>query len=83
MYKDRETEEVRKTEITMRNRTVEELNKLGKSPYELAKLLGCPTCLVNYWMNKEGVPSHHYLNKLHNLGCDILYIITGERRHGN
>lgn len=74
---------MRKTEVNMRNRTVEELNKLNKSPYEIAKLLGCPTSLVNYWMGREGVPSHYYLEKLHHLGCDILYIIVGERQHGN
>ena len=74
---------MRRTEIGMRNRTVEELSKLGKTPYELGKMLGCKTRLVNYWFDKDGVPSHYYLNKLHNLGCDILYIITGVKKHGN
>lgn len=74
---------MRKTEFNMRERTVEELSKLGKSPYELGKILGCPTSLVNYWMDKQGVPSHYYLEKLYHLGCDILYIITGVRQHGN
>lgn len=74
---------MRQTDWTMRKRTAEELMKLSDTAREIAKLVGCSENLVKYWLNEEGVPSHFYLNKLHNLGCDILYIITGVRRFGN
>lgn len=74
---------MRRMDVKMRSRAAEELNKLGDSSYEIAKLIGCSDNLVRYWMNEEGVPSHFYLNRLYELGCDILYIITGVRQNGN
>ncbi len=74
---------MRMTDVGMRKRTVEELNKLSDYPPDVAKMVGCSDTLARYWMNEEGVPSHYYLNKLYILGCDILYIITGVRQHGN
>lgn len=74
---------MRWTDWGMRARTVEELNKLGDTPQEIAKIIGCSDTLVRYWLNEEGVPSHLYLKKLYELGCDILYIITGVRQNGN
>lgn len=57
--------------------------KLGDTACEIAKLIGCSESLVRYWLNEEGVPSHFYLQRLHELGCDILYIITGVRQNGD
>lgn len=74
---------MRQTDISMRVRTAEELRKLGDTPTKVAKRIGCSTELARYWLNEEGVPSHFYLKKMYELGCDILYIITGVRQHGN
>ena len=72
---------MRWTDWEMRARSVEELKKLGDTPQEIAKIIGCSDTLVRYWLNEEGVPSHLYLKKLYEIGCDILYIITGVRQH--
>lgn len=74
---------MRWTDWPMRERSVEELRKLGDTPQEIAKLIGCSDTLVKYWLNEEGVPSHFYLKKIYELGCDILYIITGVRQYGD
>lgn len=76
---------MRRTDWSMRERTAEELNKLGDTNYKIAKTIGCGCSerLVKYWRNQEGVPSHFYLKRLHELGCDILYIITGVRQCGD
>lgn len=75
--------QMRWTDWEMRKRSAEELNKLGDTPQEIAKIIGCSDTLVRYWLNEEGVPSHRYLKRLYEIGCDILYIITGVRQHGN
>ena len=76
---------MRRTDLAMRKRTVEELKRLADTPTEIAKVIGhgCSDSLVRYWLNEEGVPSHFYLNCMHEVGCDILYIITGVHRFGN
>lgn len=71
---------MRPTDPDMCTRTAAELRKLGKSPTEIGRLLGCKQQLVSFWMREEGVPCAMYLKKLHGIGCDIMYIITGERR---
>ena len=74
---------MRTTDVNMRIRTVEELSKISDDHIEVARIVGCSTTLARYWMNEEGVPSHLYLKRLYELGCDVLYIITGVRQHGN
>lgn len=74
---------MRWTDWEMRARAAEELNKLADTPQEIATIIGCPTSLVKYWLNEEGVPSHLYLKRLYEIGCDILYIITGVRQNGD
>lgn len=73
---------MRRMDCEMRARTAEELRKLGDTSWEISKIVGCSETLVRYWLNEEGVPSHFYLKKLYELGCDILYIIVGIRQHG-
>ncbi len=67
----------------MRERAVEELHKLGDTPTEIARKIGCAPPCVRVWLSQEGIPSAYYLKRLHELGCDILYIITGERGNCN
>lgn len=73
---------MRRMDCEMRARTAEELRKLGDTSWEISKIVGCSETLVRYWLNEEGVPSHFYLKKLYELGCDILYIIVGVRQYG-
>lgn len=62
-------------DITLR--TAEEVSKLGSTPVEIAKLIGCPAQVVRSWLNGEFTPSAHYLRRFHEVGCDVLYILTG------
>lgn len=63
----------------MAERVAEEINKLGKTQVEVARKLGCSAGLVRKWANAESVPSSAYLAQLHNIGADVMYIITGKR----
>ena len=63
----------------IRARTIEELRKMGGYSHEIAKRTGCPSNLVQYWLDGVYTPSAHYLRKLHDAGCDVLYILTGKR----
>jgi hypothetical protein len=57
---------------------IEELSKLGDTPRAVAKFVDCPTNLVQYWLDGVYTPSAFYLRRLHDVGCDILYILTGK-----
>jgi hypothetical protein len=74
-----------KGKITMRirdtsiiDRTIEELSRINNDPHELAKLVGCPTQLIRYWLDGVYTPSAFYLRRFHEIGCDVLYILTGK-----
>lgn len=70
---------MRPTDNKIRDRLIEELRWVGDTPAEIAKLIGCPTQLIRYWLDGVYTPSAHYLGELHNTGCDVLYILTGKR----
>lgn len=61
-------------------RLAEELYRLGESNTEAAKKIKCHPNLVGQWLSKSYIPSAHYFKNLHEAGCDIIYILTGERR---
>lgn len=69
---------MRITDYNMRIRAAEELRKLGRNHYVIAEKIGCSPQLVKYWLELGGLPSAHYLKRLHELGCDIIYIIVGD-----
>lgn len=58
-------------------RTSEEVSRLGESPRDIGKLLGCPAKLVRSWLSGEYTPSAFYLRRFHELGLDVIYILTG------
>ena len=64
-------------------RTTEEVSKLGDTPLEIAKLIGCPAQLVRYWLDSTYTPSAYYLRRFHELGCDVIYILTGKHSGGD
>ena len=68
---------IRDASIT--ERTIEEISKLGPTPYDIGKIVGCPTQLVRYWLDGIYMPSAFYLRRFHEIGCDVMYILTGVR----
>ena len=70
---------MRPTDTSIRDRLIEELSWVGETPLEIAKVIGCPSNLVKYWLDGVYTPSAFYLSKLHGVGCDVLYILTGQR----
>lgn len=69
MYKD----------SAMTPRLIEEIYRLGYSNTELAQALGCSQTAINQWITGLTIPYAYYLAKLHRIGCDVIYILTGER----
>ena len=69
---------MRMRDVGIASRTIEELSKLGNEPLEIAKIVGCPTNLVRYWLDGVYTPSAFYLRRFHEIGCDVLYILTGK-----
>lgn len=58
-------------------RTSEEVSRLGQTPLEISKIVGCPSNLVRSWLDGEYTPSAFYLRRFHELGLDVIYILTG------
>lgn len=58
----------------------EELHKLGLSQRKLADLFGCCPHLIYTYYQGKSLPNSYYLTLMHHAGCDIIYILTGERR---
>lgn len=63
----------------MAQRVSEEIFKLGDTQAEVARKLGCSVGLVRKWANGESIPSTAYLPLLHDIGADVMYILTGKR----
>jgi hypothetical protein len=65
-------------DVGIADRTAEEVAKLGNDPHAISEIIGCPTNLVRYWLDGTYTPSAFYLRRLHEVGCDVLYILTGK-----
>lgn len=70
---------MRNTNLAMRSRCLEELKKIAPDHVTLARRYGFQTNQTRLWWYEENIPSAPSLAKLHTLGVDIYYIITGER----
>jgi hypothetical protein len=70
---------MRRRDPELHKRLCEELYKLGDSNKIAAQKLDCDPCLVGHWLRKDYIPSAYYLKNFHYAGCDVLYILTGER----
>lgn len=64
--------------VGITERTAEEVAKLGNNTGEIAQLIGCPKHQVKYWLDGIYTPSAFYLRRFHEIGCDVLYILTGK-----
>lgn len=71
---------VTKPQIEIGHRAFEEVSRLFESMKEARQMIGTNSRKLIYdWM--EGVaPSAKYLQRLHYLGADVIYILTGVRR---
>jgi hypothetical protein len=72
---------MRLRDVYIADRTAEEIRKLGDSPNRIAERVGCPPQLVRYWLDGLYTPSAFYLRRFHEIGCDVLYILTGKHYH--
>lgn len=68
-----------RTDPDMSPRFAEEFYKHEYGIAELARRLGCHISAINRWLYNDSVPGPYYLRRLHKLGYDIMYILTGER----
>lgn len=70
-----------KAEPEMIRRLQEELQKLreqGWTSVDIADELRCHKTTVSHWRRGIAFPDIRYLRDLYEIGCDIMYIITGE-----
>jgi hypothetical protein len=72
---------VTKPQIEIGHRAFEEVSRLFESMKDAKAMLGMTSHQLIYdWM--EGVaPSAKYLQRLHYLGADVIYILTGVRKN--
>ena len=70
---------MRKRDPDMYNRLREEIYKLGDSNKIAAQKLGVEAGLIYEWLNYGYMPSVYYFKNFYYAGCDIIYILTGER----
>lgn len=71
---------MRKKDPAMHKRLCEEIYKLGESNKIAAEKLNCDPSLVGEWLRYGYMPSVYYFANFHRAGCDVIYILTGERR---
>ena len=69
----------RKADPSIGRRAFEEVYNLADTLPAASKLLGADRKLLYSW-HHGATPEVFYLVKLHDLGADILYILTGQRR---
>ena len=69
---------MRYNDVNITDRVIEEVSKLGNNAYQIGKIVGCSTQLVQSWLDGVYVPGAYYLRRLHEIGCDVLYILTGK-----
>ena len=69
----------KKFDLDIHIRLAEEIYKLDISNVELAKRLNCNPTNVRNWLSGANLPYAYYLAGFHRVGCDVIYILTGER----
>jgi hypothetical protein len=66
-------------DIKIGKRAYEEVLRLFARKKDAVKMIGTSSPRIIYdWMN-GGAPSAKYLQRLHYLGADVIYILTGIR----
>ena len=59
-------------------RVIEELLKLGDTPREIASRVKCSRQLIHHYLTGT-IPGTIFMKRLCEAGCDVSYILTGER----
>lgn len=68
----------RKADIAIGERAYTEMMRLYGSTTKAAQALGSERRIINDW-NYGITPSALYLRRMHELGIDIIYILTGRK----
>lgn len=68
----------RKGDIGIGYRAASECRRLFKGTKEACDSIGCSHNLVNEW-GRGLTPSALYLARLHELGADVIWILTGKK----
>jgi hypothetical protein len=68
----------RKADVSIGYRASAEILRLTDSTKHACQLIGCTKELLRMWRNGVA-PSAIYLIRLHEIGADVIYILTGER----
>jgi transcriptional regulator with XRE-family HTH domain len=63
----------------MNARLLEELYKLDGTHRDIARKIGCSRKTLETWMYEGNAPSAYHLKGIHEVGLDVIYILTGER----
>lgn len=66
-----------KSDITIGYRAMSEVRRLFGSMTQAAKVIGCKKRLIYDW-GSGTAPSAIYLVRLHEIGADVLWILTGK-----
>ena len=70
----------RKADIAIGERAYSELMRMFGSTTKAAQALGSERRIINDW-NWGVAPSALYLRRMHDLGIDIIYILTGRNNN--
>jgi hypothetical protein len=68
---------MRKTDYGIRDRCAEELRQFGSTPKAISESTGFVPQLVRVWLDGEATPSAASLARFHELGMNVIYILTG------
>ena len=71
-----------KGDIEIGHRAHEEVLRLFKRSVDAERAIGMRHDNINSWL-KGVCPSAKYLQKLHNAGADVIYILTGKRSNAS
>ncbi len=72
----------RKADIAIGERAYSEVLRLFGSVSKAAVAIGCTRGLINDW-HWGTSPGAMYLARLHQLGADVIWILTGVKSDGN
>lgn len=67
----------RKSDISIGYRAAYECRRLFEGPKQAADIIGCNRRLLYEW-EQGAAPSAIYLVRLHEIGADVLWILTGK-----
>lgn len=70
-----------KPQIEIGHRAFEEVSRLFESMKDARRMIGTKSHKLIYDWMEGAAPSAKYLQRLHYLGADVIYILTGVRKN--